>query len=91
MSDIRTRLEALIRRHARIGEDVPISDATDLREDLGLGVRKLVALRAALEAEFAMILKDYDLDREGLGTFGGMLAFIERRDHANRTADDPVE
>lgn len=75
MTDTRARLEQIVREHAAVGPDFPITDDTTFRTDLGLDSLDIVELSMRLEDAFNLPYEA--LDDAELDTFGAVGEQVE--------------
>jgi acyl carrier protein len=79
MTDICSRVEAILRHHSGAGDDFTFSPDTDLAGDLQLDSLDRIEIGLLLEDEFHIELPDKDIDQPEMGTLDGLCACIERK------------
>lgn len=79
MSDAHTKIDAILRHYAACGSDFVINRDTRLEGDLQLDSLDRIEVGQKLEETFQITIPDDDLDAEGMGTFGGLCDYIDRR------------
>jgi acyl carrier protein len=77
MTDTCRRIEAICREHSGVGADFAINNETSLLRDLQLDSLDRVELAMLLEDEFSIQIPDDDVDNSALGTFGGLVAYVQ--------------
>lgn len=77
MTSTATRVEAVLRDYGGIKGDFSFHNETDLRADLHFDSLDLISVAMKCEDEFHIEISDADVDKPALGTFGGLVAFIE--------------
>lgn len=77
MTSTSTRVEAIVRYLSGVGDDYSINNETDLRTDLQLDSLDLIETTIKIEREFNIDITDEETDKPALGTFGGLVAFVQ--------------
>lgn len=70
MTNTNTRIKAIVRYLSGVGDDYSINNETDLRTDL-------IETTIKIEREFNIDITDEETDKPALGTFGGLVAFVQ--------------